>query len=152
MGADSMNKEKVDSLLKELEIDDIKIHSELLKQPKAYLKWAIRAARAGRRLRTVQAQTKVVAAEMMKEIRDKHRQEHGKDIPVTARLQDTELPLNDTYMEQLKSQSLMEEEYDILLGAREAFRQRKDMLVTYGNLVRDEMKSEVHIRERKEDE
>jgi hypothetical protein len=137
-----MKEKELASLEKQLDIDEVRIHEEIIQQPIKYLRWAIRAAKANRRFLDIQTQTKVLAAEEMKKIREKHFKDTGKELAATINLEKTHLPLNKDYRKQIATQIEAEEELDILIAAREAWKQRKDLLVTYGNMLRDEIKSD----------
>ena len=76
---------------------------------------------------------------------------NGKELPATASIDKTELPLRSAYREQIKKQLDAEEELDILIAARESARQRKDMITNYCLMLRDEMKGDIIIKNRSEE-
>jgi hypothetical protein len=146
-----MTNKEIESLRHHFEIDETNLHKEILEQATLYLRWAIKSARSERRLKEIQMQSKVVAAIEMKKIREEIFRRTGKEPPATASIDKTELPLRTAYQEQIKNQLDAEEELDILIAAREAARQRKDMLVQYALMMRDEMRGDIIIKNRNED-
>ena len=146
-----MKEKEIESLRHHFEIDETNIHKEVLEQATLYLRWAIKAARSERRLKEIQMQTKVVAATEMKAIREEFFTKNGKELPATASIDKTELPLRSAYREQIKKQLDAEEELDILIAARESARQRKDMITNYCLMLREEVRSDIIIKNRSEE-
>ena len=145
-----MKEKEIESLRYHFEIDETNIHKEVLEQATLYLRWAIKAARSERRLKEIQMQSKVVAAVEMKKIREEIFTKIGKEPPATVAIDKTELPLRPAYQEQIKKLLDAEEELDILIAAREAARQRKDMITNYCLMLREEMKGDIIIKIRSE--
>ena len=146
-----MKEKEIESLRHHFEIDETNIHKEVLEQATLYLRWAIKSARSERRLKEIQMQTKVVAATEMKAIREEFFAKNGKELPATASIDKTELPLRSAYQEQIRKQLDAEEELDILIAAREAARQRKDMITNYCLMLREEVRSDIIIKNRSEE-
>lgn len=147
-----MKEKELESLRSQLEITESNLHKEILEQATLYLRWAIRAARSGRRLKEIQMQTKVVAATEMKRIRQEHFEKTKKELAATISLDKTELPLSKEYSVQMQKQIEAEEDYDILVAARESAKQRKDMLVQAALTLRDETKSNIIIKNRQQED
>lgn len=145
-----MKKEDIVGLKQEMEISELGLYDEVLKQPSIFLKWAIRFARSARRVEENKLHVKVVAAEEMKRIREEHFAKTGKELAATAPTEKTDLPLRAAYQTAIQEQIELEEEYDILNAAKEAARQRKDMLQTFAMMKRDEERSDIIIRHREE--
>lgn len=145
-----MTNKEIESLRHHFEIDETNIHKEVLEQATLYLRWAIKAARSERRLKEIQMQSRVVAATEMKAIREEIFKRTGKEPPATASIDKTELPLRPVYQEQIKKQLDAEEELDVLVAARDAAKQRKDMIVNYCLLIRDEVRSDIIIKRKEE--
>lgn len=141
-----MKKEDIVSLKQEMEISELNLYDEVLKQPSVFLKWAIRFARSARNLEENKVHVKLVAAEEMKKIREEHFAKTGKELAATAPTEKTDLPLREAYQKAVQEQIELEEEYDILNAARESARQRKDMIQTFCYMRRDEENSEILIR------
>lgn len=141
-----MKKEEIVSLKQEMEINELTLYNEVLKQPSLFLKWAIRLARSARRVEENKLHVKVVAAEEMKKIREEYLAKTGKELAATAPTEKTDLPLREVYKTAIQEQIELEEDYDILNAAKEAARQRKDVLQMFCMMKRDEERSDIIIR------
>lgn len=145
-----MKKEDIVSLKQEMEINELNLYDEVLKQPSLFLNWAIRSARANRKVLDARFRLKVVSAEESKKIREEYFRDNGKTLAATASLDKEFLPLREEYKNAYQDLINLEEESDILDAAKEAARQRKDMIQTYALNLRAELKSEILIRDKDE--
>lgn len=139
-----------EDFVKELEIDENNLNQELTEQPSRYSWWGVLALRARARRDKLEEKTKVVDAQIDADLRKEARENRSK---ITEKEIASKVLLDTKHTEAMTDYLKAKKEADILqVGAREAFAQRKDCLISLAANLRQELDSELRITKRQVDE
>jgi len=137
---------------KQLEIDENDLNRELTKQPGLYSRWGILAVEAKSYRDKLEEVLKVADAKIEDEIRTKAEKENRK-YKITGGEILSKLLQDPRHTKAMADYLKAKKEADILwVGAREAFAQRKDCLISLAANLREELDSQLTIRRKKVDE
>lgn len=127
-----------DELLREVDINEDDLDLEIQRQPAKFCFWGARFARAIRR----HAREKLALHELRAQVGKTYRNRMAQESPqtrVTNDMVDTFVTLTPEYQEQTKAVAEAEYQENLLSAAKEAFRQRSQMLLQLARMKMDEM-------------
>jgi len=123
---------------KDLDINEDDLDLEVQRQPSKYAYWGAQYARVARRAARQKLALKTLEAKIGRDFRN-YMKKHEPQTRVTEGMVSTFVLLNEEH--QTQSQRVIEAEYEenILTVARDAFRQRAQMLLQLARLKMDEL-------------
>ena len=134
----------------QLKIDLGNLNDELMKQPGRFSRWAVLAVEARAERDNMEESLKVVDAQLDAEFR-KEAVEAGDKI--TEKKLFSKILLDSRHTQAMDNCLEARKDADILqVGAREAFSQRKDCLISLAANLREEYDSDLHMKEKKVEE
>ena len=148
-------------VLKELEISEDNLSESFTNQSAYYMYWSHQVVLAKSKLDKAKSKVeeqseyikKTLVGDLDAEVRERFKQDKVKTTETLVTNTIYAHPLYKAEVEKLsKLKATMlevQEVYDSLNAVREAFEQRKDCLISYGALVREEMKNNsLHLNEK----
>lgn len=121
---------------KEVSINEGDLNAEFKNQASKFVVFATEEAKAKAKVMTAKLRLEVVSAEMTKKIREKLI---GEGVKPTEKMIESEVVTSPEYSAAQQALIQANCDADIARGAKEAFIQRKDMLIQLGSAKRQEM-------------
>jgi len=119
----------------DITINEGDLNKEFIEQPSKFLKYAVTEAQAQALVLKAKFILETTEAEVASTIREDYRR---RDLKLTEKQLESEVLKNSKYQHVMKEYLKAKEQADILRAARDAFTQRKDMLVQLGLARRQE--------------
>lgn len=119
----------------DITINEGDLNKEFIEQPSKFLKYAVTEAQAQGLVLKAKFILETTEAEVASSIREDYRR---RDLKLTEKQLESEVLKNSKYQHVMKEYLKAKEQADILRAARDAFTQRKDMLVQLGLARRQE--------------
>ena len=128
--------------LDDVAINDIDIDGAFRSQASLFASYAAKHFEAQQQLGNAKILLDLKKARLDKEIRDRLVEEKAKATEATV---ENEIKRHPTYMSACKDMNEASAIVDLLKNALEAFKQRKDMLISLGANQREEMKGDLRM-------
>ncbi len=123
---------------KDIELNEVQINEAVKRQASLFAYYAEQALNEERVLKKLQLSNKVFVSALERQFRD---QAHAKNQKLTERQLDAMLYGNDAYVRQISDIIECQTRVDQLYIMVDAFKQKKDMIVTLATNVRKEMEN-----------
>ena len=134
----------------DLKIDVANLNDELMRQPGLFSRWAVLAVEARAERDRLEEKLKVTDAHLDNEFREKAEREGTK---ITEKKLLSQILLDPRHAQAMENCLEARKDADILqVGAREAFSQRKDCLISLAANLREEFDADLYIKEKKVEE
>ncbi len=134
----------------DLKIDTANLNDELMRQPALFSRWAVLAVEARAERDSLEEKMKVTDAQLDAEFRQEAIEIGDK---ITEKKLFSKILLDPRHTLAMNDCLEARKAADILqVGAREAFSQRKDCLISLAANLREEHDSDLHIKEKKAEE
>jgi len=134
-----------EDIKKKLKINDKNLNAELIEQPGLFARYAFEMSKKKQEFDELELELDILEAETDKRVRNKFL---ANDEKISEKKVEMEIMVDPKIKELKREVIKVNSQYYILKGITQAYSQRKDLLISLCANLREEMKSDINLREK----